>query len=204
MQAKLLRVLQEKRITRIGGSNVFDVDVRIIAATNKNLMEECNQDNFRRDLYYRLNVLNITIPPLRERKGDIEELAYYLMRKINRKLDKNVVEVSEQAMKYLINYNWPGNVRELENTIERAINVCRTRQINVKDLPVSLLRGSEEASQQKQVSNDVDIIESMEEMEKRAIKKALQVMNGNISQAASALKISRNTLYNKINKYGLG
>lgn len=203
MQSKLLRVLQEKRITRIGGTNIFDVDVRIIAATNKNLMEECNQENFRRDLYYRLNVLNISIPPLRDRKGDIEELSYYLMIKINNKLDKSVTEISEQAMKYLTNHNWPGNVRELENTIERAINVCRTRQICVKDLPLSLLKDSEGMEEKMNSQSSCDVIESIEEMEKRAIKNALQVMNGNISQAASALKISRNTLYNKINKYEL-
>ncbi len=202
MQSKLLRVLQEKKITRIGGSNVFDIDVRIIAATNKNLLQSCEQGNFRRDLYYRLNVLNINIPPLRERKGDIEELAIYLMKKINRRLDKNVEEISGAAMVYLTNYNWPGNVRELENTIERAINICRTRKIDVNDLPAGILRNSEE-TESREEDRGVPVIESIDEMEKRAIKKALEVMNGNISQTASVLKVSRNTLYNKIRKYGL-
>lgn len=203
MQAKLLRVLQEKKITRIGGRNVFDVDVRIIAATNKDLLGECNQDNFRRDLYYRLNVLNINIPPLRERKRDIEELVHYFMEKINCKLSKNVMQISDSAMKYIVSHNWPGNVRELENIIERAINVCRTRRIDVKDLPMNILSGTGETKEQHQADEDMTVIESMDEMEKRAIQKALQVMNGNISHAANALKISRNTLYNKIKKYNL-
>jgi len=204
MQAKLLRVIQGKKITRIGGSDVFDIDVRIIGATNKDLLEECSQDNFRRDLYYRLNVLNINIPPLRERKRDIEELVHHFIEKINCKLSKNVMQISDSAMKCIVSHNWPGNVRELENIIERAINVCRTHQINVKDLPANLLKRTEEEDEkQQQAYEDSTVIVSIDEMEKRVIKKALQVMNGNISQAASALKISRNTLYNKINKYGL-
>lgn len=203
MQAKLLRVIQEKKITRIGGTNVFDIDVRIIAATNKNLLDECNQENFRRDLYYRLNVLNIVVPPLRERKGDIEEVAYSLMAKINKKLGKNVVEISDQAMKYLVDYNWPGNVRELENTIERAINLCSTKQICVKDLPLYILKPGSGTTTDDRNGEGTQTIESIEEMERRAIAKALAVMNGNISQAANALGISRNTLYNKINKYNL-
>ncbi|MFZ7103421.1 MAG: sigma-54-dependent Fis family transcriptional regulator [Peptococcaceae bacterium] len=202
MQVKLLRVLQEKKITRIGGTSIFDIDVRIIAATNKNLLEECAQDNFRRDLFYRLNVLNINIPPLRERVSDIKELAMYLIHKINKKLDKNVEKISERALKYLINYNWPGNVRELENVIERAINISRTRQINAGDLPLSILREREEQKADF-VSPEIVKIESIEDLEKKAIKKALEIMGGNISQAAGVLKVSRNTLYNKIKKYAL-
>lgn len=202
MQVKLLRVLQEKQITRIGGSSIFDIDVRIIAATNKNLLKECDQANFRRDLYYRLNVLNINIPPLRERLGDIEELSGYLIKKINAKLNKKVTAISEDALKYLVQYNWPGNVRELENVIERAINISRTDRIDVCDLPASIIKDAGVSKADTSVEEN-DSIETMEEMEKRAIKKALEIMEGNISQAAQALKISRNTLYNKIRKYGL-
>ncbi len=202
MQAKLLRVIQEKKITRIGGSNIFDIDVRIIAATNKRLLDECQQENFRKDLFYRINVLSINIPSLRERKGDIRELIDYFVEKINHKLDKDVKGVSDKAMACLMNYNWPGNVRELENTIERAINVCGTQTIDVEDLPVSLL-GPRETAAETIVDKETQYIESMDELEKRAIRKTLEAMNGNISQASAALKISRNTLYNKIKKYNL-
>jgi transcriptional regulator of acetoin/glycerol metabolism len=203
MQAKLLRVLQEKQISRVGGANIFNIDVRIISATNKNLLEECNQGNFRRDLYYRLNVLNIEIPPLRERRSDIEELVYHFINKLSIKLGKDVQSISQQAMQYLVNYNWPGNAREVQNIIERAINISRTRQINARDLPSIVLRevpGNKTANER---DNSVLYIESIDELEKRAISNALEVMRGNISQAADALKVSRNTLYNKIKKYGL-
>lgn len=204
MQAKLLRVLQAKQITRVGGTYIFNIDVRIISATNKNLLEECSQGNFRRDLYYRLNVLNIEIPPLRQRRYDIEGLVYHFINKTSQKLDKDVINIAGQAMKFLVNYNWPGNVRELQNIIERAINICQTRQIMVNDLPSIILRGNQE----KPAATDtppleVECIESIEELEKKAIKKALEAMRGNITQAADVLKVSRNTLYNKIKKYGI-
>lgn len=203
MQAKLLRVLQEKQITRVGGTNIFNVDVRIISATNKNLFEECSQGNFRRDLYYRLNVLNIEIPPLRERKGDIEGLVDYFIRKMGQNLDKGVTGICGQALKCLKDYNWPGNIRELQNIIERAINICQGKQIMVNDLAPVILRGVLGKPAAEEPVQDSVFLESIEDMEKRAITKALEVMRGNISQAAEVLKVSRNTLYNKIKKYGI-
>lgn len=203
MQAKLLRVLQERQITRVGGENIFNIDVRIISATNKNLLEECSQGNFRRDLYYRLNVLNIEIPPLRDRREDIEKLVYYFIGKTSQKLNKEVASVSTQAMQYLMNYSWPGNARELQNTIERAINICHTRQIMADDLPRVMLKADNVEVKAEEPESGVVYIESMDEMEKKAIANALKVMRGNISQAADALKVSRNTMYNKMKKYGL-
>ncbi|MDD3705044.1 MAG: sigma 54-interacting transcriptional regulator, partial [Clostridiaceae bacterium] len=140
MQVKLLRVIQDKQFNRIGGSNVFNTDVRIICATNKNLFEECNNGNFRWDLYYRLNVLSIETVPLRDRISSIIELSEYLIRKINNRLNKNVKGIDESVLYYFLKYDWPGNVRELENTIERAINICEGEKIILKDLPKSILK----------------------------------------------------------------
>lgn len=204
MQVKLLRVIQEKQFNRIGGSNVFNIDIRIISATNKNLIEECNNGNFRRDLYYRLNVLNIETVPLRNRNSSIIELSNYFVEKINRKLSKQVKGIDEDAIQYLSRYNWPGNVRELENTIERAINICECEIITLKDLPKSILNidNTNNDSTGETLKNEKDFkIESLEELEMRQIFKVIELMNGNISHAAAALKTSRNTLYNKIKKY---
>ena len=206
MQVKLLRVIQEKQFNRIGGSNIFNIDVRIICATNKNLMEECNNGNFRRDLYYRLNVLNIETVPLRNRISSIIELSGYFIVKINEKLNKRVKGIDEDVMQYFSRYNWPGNVRELENTIERAINICECEKITKKDLPKSILNMDD--TNNDPVSHSMENfknceIESLEELEMRQIFKVIELMNGNISHAAAALKTSRNTLYNKIKKYDL-
>jgi PAS domain S-box-containing protein len=204
MQVKLLRVIQEKQFNRIGGNNVFNIDVRIISATNKDLIEECNNGNFRCDLFYRLNVLNIETVPLRNRISSIIELSYYFIDKINKKLNKRVKEIDGDVMKYFMEYNWPGNVRELENIIERAINICEGEKITKKDLPRSLFNiDGNNFIPEVRASGGMDKyeIESLEELEKRQVFMAIKKMNGNISHAAAALKVSRNTLYNKIKKY---
>ncbi|MHC6179144.1 sigma-54-dependent Fis family transcriptional regulator [Clostridium sp. JNZ X4-2] len=212
MQAKLLRVLQEKQITRIGGNNVLDIDTRIICATNKELLAECHTGNFRKDLYYRLNVLNIYLPPLRERKEDINELLYYFIYKMNAKMNKNIKGISKEAMEYIMTYEWPGNVRELENCIERASNLCEGDLIILKDLVINIREKRIMNGLQKNSLNGIislnrtsneDKIESLENIEIKEIRKALQIMDGNISQTANILKISRNTLYNKMKKYNI-
>lgn len=206
MQVKLLRVIQEKQFTRIGGSNIFKVDVRIISATNKDLIEECNNGNFRRDLYYRLNVLNIETVPLRNRTSSIVELSEYFIRKMNNKLDKKVKGVDEEVIRCFTKYNWPGNVRELENVIERAVNICEGEKITMKDLPRSIFKTENTvncSSEETTEITDNTKIMSLDELERRQILKVIELLNGNISQAAEVLKVSRNTLYNKIKKYRL-
>ncbi|HHY92500.1 MAG TPA: sigma 54-interacting transcriptional regulator, partial [Firmicutes bacterium] len=194
MQTKLLRVLQEHRVVRLGGSHYIDCDVRVIAATNKDLAREVEEGNFRRDLYYRLNVLFIPVPPLRQRGADLELLVERLTAKISRKLGHEVHHFDPGALQVLRSYSWPGNVRELENVIERAVNMAREKGISAAEV-LRLLKHQGAAA--------VPAAEplSIEELERQAIHRALQAVNGNISLAARLLKISRNTLYNKLKKY---
>lgn len=207
MQCKLLRVLQENQITRVGGKDVIDIDVRIISATNKDLLSECKKGNFREDLYYRLNVFNIISPPLRERKEDIVELVDSFIKNITVEAGNDVKGISNEALKYLIEYNWPGNVRELENVIERAVNVCSTNTIEIKDLPADLINIENDNNityvKPSDIIEDECEIKTMESIEKEAIEKTLDICEGNISKAASGLGISRNTLYNKIERYNI-
>lgn len=209
MQAKLLRVLQEKQITRIGGNDVIDIDVRVICATNKDLFDECNKGNFRRDLYYRVNVLNIYLPPLRQRKEDIKEIVDYFINKMNIKINKSIIGISDEAMEYIMNYEWPGNVRELENCIERATNLCEGDSIRLEDLATNIREKKRNTNLEKGLSDgiisfkdfDEKEIESLEAVEIKEIISALKKMDGNISKTANVLKVSRNTLYNKMKKY---
>mgnify|MGYP000256200240 CR=1 FL=1 len=206
MQAKLLRVLQEKQFTRVGGRDILEVDVRIICATNKDLLYECKRGNFREDLYYRLNVLNIYLPPLRERMEDLEPLVYYFIKKINKRINGNVEGISWQALELLKNYHWPGNVRQLENVIERAINICPGKIIGINQISNNLPERIKKQvfSDAKPYNNLEDNnIKSLEEIEREAIEKVLTITENNISQAANLLKISRNTIYNKMRKYGI-
>lgn len=206
MQVKLLRVIQEKQFNRIGGSNIFNTDVRIICATNKNLYEECNNGNFRWDLYYRLNVLNIETVPLRDRISSIIELSEYFVQKINKKLNKRVKGIDKGVLNYFLEYNWPGNVRELENTIERAINICEGEKITHRDLPKSIFKddGINNDFVGKTVKSAENFeIESLEELEMKQILRVMELMDWNISQSAAVLKTSRNTIYNKIKKYDI-
>ena len=194
LQADLLRVLQERRFYRVGGTDEVSVDVRVIAATNKNLAEEVQQGRFRDDLYYRLNVIEIRIPPLRERRVDIPLLAEHFVERIASELGNDISGISAGALKVLIDYDWPGNVRELENVIERAIVTSKNRTLVESDF--AWLNQSGSAGQNWEVP-DVP----QEELERRAIIAVLERKRGNVKEAAAALGIDRSTLYDKLKRY---
>ncbi|OGV38123.1 MAG: sigma-54-dependent Fis family transcriptional regulator [Lentisphaerae bacterium GWF2_45_14] len=192
MQSKLLRVLQEKEIEKIGSQYPIKVNVRIIAATNKNLVEMVEKGLFRADLYYRLNVISIRIPPLRERPSDIDLLVSHLLDKICAHLGK-YVEISPGTMRVLKSYSWPGNVRQLENVLERAVNLAELEAIIVpEDLPEAVT-----GIQDKQIKSIKEILEMAE---KNAILTALNLSGGKKAKAARLLKISRSNLYERMNK----
>lgn len=197
MQVKLLRFIQDKEIEKIGSIHSEEVDVRIIAATNKNLEEMIKDGLFRLDLYYRLNVVTIKIPPLRNRKKDIHILSKYLMDKISRKNNIRVDGISDDALEYLKRYDWPGNVRELENIIERAINLLDGETIiKGKHLPFNI-RGVMKDKVVKELK------EVVEEAEKQAIIDSLIISKGNRTLAAKHLGISRTSLYEKMARYNI-
>lgn len=200
MQVKLLRVLQEGVVTRVGSSDVIDIDVRIIAATNKDLKEEVKKGKFREDLYYRLKVIPIIIPPLRERREDISILLRYYLRNKAIKLNKHIPKISESLKNSIMNYNWPGNIRELENFIENIVNFDGKTSYSLEE---EKTREKESVSNETCENNNNNTFEfvSLEELEKEHIAKCLVEYGGNISKVAKILKISRNTLYMKIKKY---
>jgi PAS domain S-box-containing protein len=201
MQAKLLRFLQEKEIEKIGSTSIKKVDVRVIAATNKNLEEMIRNKTFREDLYYRLNIFKIEIPPLRERKTDIPILAKFLLRNKANEMDRYVTEFNDEAMRLLMDYNWPGNVRELENTIERAINlVGKEAAITKHHLPYHI---REQKLDSYGYSKSESLKEMVAQLEIKEIKNALELSMGNKIHAAKILKISRTSLYEKMNRYQL-
>ncbi len=189
-QIDLLRVLQEKEFTRLGGQKLINTDVRVLAATNRDLQRAIVENRFREDLYYRLNVITINVPPLRERLEDIPLLVDTFINKYCLEMNKNPVKISSAALKTLMNYDWPGNVRELENVIERALVIGRQDEILIADLPFS----------PKQLEIE-DLPKSLKLMEKKHIEIILDENNWNISRAARDLQIDRQTLYNKIEKY---
>ncbi len=199
IQAKLLRVLQEKQFVRVGGLEPIKVDFRLIASTNKDLKTEVNEGKFRSDLYYRLNVITIKIPPLRERKEDIPLLIDFFLRKFCTREGKNIKSVSPEVMDCLINYDWPGNVRELENCVERLVVVCQSDFINLEYLPEEFIG--------KDYGKKSFIIPSenytLPEIEKEVVKKTLEKTNWNNSLAAKLLNIDRKALYNRIKKYNI-
>jgi transcriptional regulator of acetoin/glycerol metabolism len=196
-QVSLLRVLQEKQVVRIGGYKPMPINVRVIAATNKNLKEEVRKGNFREDLYYRLSVININVPPLREREGDVLLLARYYLRKVSLMLGYQVSELDPQTVSCLENYRWPGNVRELANAMERAVNLAKGKNIKVEHLPEHLQKLGNE-SKNKRVAKD-----RLDELEKEVILNTLESVNWNISKGSVILGIARNTLYRKMDKYGI-
>lgn len=199
MQVKLLRVLQEREIVRVGSNEVKKIDVRIIAATNKDLQKLIDEGTFREDLFYRLNVLNIRMPSLRERKGDIRILADALRRKLCSKYNIYSEGISKEALEYLEMYNWPGNVRELENVIERAINLLNDEPIITPiHLPEKIIYAEKKYSIK---SNRLSEVSEM--AEKETIEKVLHVTMGNKKEAAGFLGISRQALYKKMKKMGI-
>jgi transcriptional regulator with PAS, ATPase and Fis domain len=198
IQAKLLRAIQEREITRVGSSQPIKVDVRIIAATNEDLAECVNAGKFREDLFYRLSVVPIHIPPLRERKEDIPDLLEHFILKYNRKAKKNILELSAGAKKALLDYDWPGNIRELENTIERAVVLTENDHIDLQDL---IYHGI--GSNLSFLQPVGDRMKSLEEVDMEYIKIVLQAQHGNRSKTAQILGIDRKTLLAKLKKAGL-
>jgi len=201
MQVKLLRVLQEKEIQKVGSDKVTNIDVRVIVATNKDLEKEVEAGNFRQDLFYRLNVINVKVPPLRHRADDIPLLAKKFLDRYTRENNKNIKGFTPMAMDALVKYGWPGNVRELENIIERAIILCLGQYISEKDLPASVLKDYEPD----------DIIgqdlagggKTLDEIETIALIETLRQTKGNKTEAAKILNITRTTLNNKLKRHNL-
>lgn len=202
MQAKLLRVLQDREITRVGGEQVLKVDVRLIAATNKDLISAMEAGRFREDLYYRLNVVTLHVPPLRERREDVPLLAQHFLKLFAEKNRKPVKGFTPQGMDRLIKYSWPGNVRELMNAVERGVVLCRSEYLNEGDLPMVI---DAEASTGNAVPSDKFLPEDvpLDEVEKSTILRTLESSGGNKSEAARRLGITRRTLHKKLKKYGV-
>ena len=195
VQVDLLRVLQERCFYRVGGSEEVRVDVRVIAATHVNLQQAVADGKFRDDLFYRLNVIEIRIPPLRERREDIPLLARHFMERLSHELGKDISDISEGALKVLMDYNWPGNVRELENAVERAMVTCRSRGLTEEDF--SFLAQNGNAAKSPAIPAGI----TLADMEKLLIVATIQRTNGNIKESAAVLGIDRSTLYEKIKKY---
>ncbi|MCK4540804.1 MAG: sigma-54-dependent Fis family transcriptional regulator [Spirochaetales bacterium] len=195
IQIKILRVLQEKKFERVGGEETIEVDVRIISATNKNLQEEIKKGNFREDLYYRLNVVNIHVPPLRERKEDIALLSSAFLKEFSEENGKDIEGIDPKALIALYNYRWPGNIRELRNCLESAVVMCKGKSITYDDLPPTVTSGSEGDYIR------IDLGVSMANAEKKIIRETLLHEKGNKSRTAQILGIGRKTLHRKIQEY---
>ncbi|HQA07399.1 MAG TPA: sigma 54-interacting transcriptional regulator [Syntrophomonadaceae bacterium] len=191
MQVSLLRFLQDKTVTRIGGYSPKKVDVRIIAATNRDLKDEVRKGNFREDLFYRLNVISLKIPPLRERRQDIPLLADYFLKRLCKENNIPVLQLDENAKRNLLDYNWPGNVRELENCIERAFIFRKGTELNFDELKINTINIKK---------NKETIKADMEQVEREAIENQLRLCGGNITDTANAMGITRQTLYRKMKK----
>ncbi len=196
MQVDLLRVLETKEFTRVGGQRSVHVDFRVICATNEDLEGAVKEGRFREDLYYRINVFVIEVPPLRERRSDIALLARHFLRRFAMQMDKRITDISTEAMEELVAYDWPGNVRELANAVERAMVVGKPPVIRPDDLPVL----SKRVVSTPETTGGGD---SLADMEKRHVALVLEKSGWNITHAAEVLDIDRATLYNKIKKYGL-
>ena len=190
MQVELLRVLESKNFVRVGGNKEITSDFRVICATNRDLKKMVEKGTFREDLYYRLNVVNITIPPLRERMEDIPMLVDYFIKKFCTSMSRDIITIDSAVLKRLEEFEFPGNVRELENMIERAIVIGNGKEIRFKDLPLG-----------KNIINNS--VESLDDIEKTHVLQILNKYGWNISRSANALKVDRVTLYNKIKKYNL-
>lgn len=202
LQVKLLRVLQEEEITPLGSALSVKIDVRVIAATARDLKTEITGGRFREDLYYRINVMPIHLPPLRERRGDIPLLIGYFIDIFNKKLDKRIEGLSSKTMPILMGYAWPGNVRELENVVERAVLLAKDRWITPDDLPVNIT-SSEVSDSSLEPGHTLSIKKASKTLERDLIRKALHLTGGNRSKAAKILEISRPILHAKIKEYKL-
>jgi two-component system, NtrC family, response regulator AtoC len=215
-QVKMLRVLQDGEFTRVGGNDVVKTDVRVIAATNVDLEKAVEEGRFRKDLFYRLSVFPITLPPLRERPEDIHILVFHFLEQYKQKTGRFVSGISKEALRALVNYEWLGNVRELENAIERAVIIASGRQIELEDLPEAISKKAFEsyaqarherakaASEGRSLNLEIEFPATMEEIEKHAIEMALDYTGGDKSRASRLLNIGRKTLYRKLEQYGNG
>jgi transcriptional regulator with PAS, ATPase and Fis domain len=191
MQTKLLTVLEQRTISRIGSNEELSIDIRLVSATNQPIHQMVEDGSFRRDLLYRLNTIELEIPPLRERSDDIPLLAEHFLAEACRKYGKQGMEIGKRSMKQLQQYHWPGNVRELQNTLARAVIMSEDRQVRFDQLGSSVIGGSGAFSL------------NIEENEKSLIQKALLTNKGNVTRAATDLGIDRNALYRRMKKYGL-
>jgi two-component system response regulator HydG len=201
-QAKLLRVLQERELDRVGGEQPVKVDVRIIAASNQDLPRMVEEGKFREDLFYRLHVIPLRLPPLRERKGDIPDLVGHFLEKKCAQLSRKALNIAPKAMEVLVDYYWPGNVRELENVLERAIVLCDGDQIGVNDLPL-LVQDGNPAGILKLPEGDLPLTETLQDLEKQLIERAFEKTKGVKTKAAQLLGIKTSALYYKLEKYGM-
>ena len=213
-QVKLLRILQDGELTRIGGNDVIKTDVRVIAATNIDLEKAIEEGNFRKDLFYRLSVFPITLPPLRERPEDIHILVFHFLEQYKEKTGRFISGISKEALRALVNYEWLGNVRELENAIERAVIIASGRQIELDDLPEAISRKAFEthamvrqerfraAGEGSSIGIEIELPAAMDEVEKQVIEAMLDYTNGDKSRASRLLNIGRKTLYRKLEQYG--
>jgi len=197
VQIKILRVLQDHKFERVGGEETLEVDVRLIAATNRDLKKEIAEGRFREDLYYRLNVVNIHVPPLRERREDIPLLAMAFLKEFAEENGKQIEGFDPKARQALYTYDWPGNVRELRNCIESAVVMASGKLITLDDLPP----GPRSSAETRVIS--IPAFSSMEDAERILIAETLALVGGNKSKAAEILKIGRKTLYQKIEQYGI-
>jgi DNA-binding NtrC family response regulator len=193
LQAKLLRVIEEKEVRPLGDTNAYRIDVRIISATNRDIKERIQQGRFREDLYYRLKVIDMELPPLRERREDIPLLVQHFMNKLGEG-PKKILSVSEDSLKILTAYSWPGNVRELENVIQRAMTLCRGEIIQPEDLPLHMVQEADENLAEKGLRKKY----TLDQLEKEYIRKVLIEVGGNKSKAAEILGLDRKTLYRKL------
>jgi two-component system response regulator HydG len=199
MQAKLLRALQERRVRPVGGDQEIHFDTRIIAATNRELEAEVEAGNFREDLYYRINVVQIAMPRLAERGNDILLLAQHFVESVGQRMGRPIKGFSQSAAQKLLAYDWPGNVRELENSIERAVALARYEEIQVEDLPSRVREHEDEGTLEE--LDDPSYMLPLEELERRHIQRALKACSGNKTRAAKVLGVDRRTLYRKLERY---
>ncbi len=206
MQVKLLRAIQERKIRRVGSNKEIDIDVRIIASTNKDLKEEMEKNNFRSDLFFRLNVISITVPSLSSRKDDIPALMSHFLKIFNDKFNKNIIGFNKDVINLFLNYSWPGNIRELENYIERTVALEQSSSITKSTLPDELIYSISEKSILSQdltelLNNEFDFTEYIDNISKTIVIKALDLNNNNLSQTATNLKLSYRSLRYLIDKY---
>jgi DNA-binding NtrC family response regulator len=203
MQVKLLRFLETREIMRVGGASRVQLDVRLIAATNRDLEQAVEQDKFRKDLYYRLKVVTLLIPPLRERRADIPLLAWYFLETFAREHDKRTPEISPEAMDVLVRYSWPGNVRELKNLIENLVVFARQPNLALSDLPAELREAAETSDATESRTQGLFEDLNMDVIERQAIVRALEKTGGNRGKAAELLGIGLRTLQKKLKDYGM-